>query len=110
MGSDLGDPSMLEHGDAIGRPCRLEPVGDEDRRAVTGEVLQPSPMPLTDVPARVQDAIAFAHGFTPEADPGNVTLTRGGKAQPVPTKSPSIGLSPAQLSLMMLPLISTVPE
>ena len=43
---------------------------------VTGEVLQPSPMPLTDVPGRVQDAIAFARGFTPEADPGNVTLAR----------------------------------
>jgi len=46
---------------------------------VTGEVLAPSTMPLTDVPARVQDAMAFAKGFTPEADPGNVTLARGGK-------------------------------
>jgi len=46
---------------------------------ITGEVLAPSTMPLTDVPARVQDAMAFAKGFTPEADPGNVTLTRGGK-------------------------------
>jgi polysaccharide export outer membrane protein len=46
---------------------------------ITGEVLAPSTMPLADVPARVQDAMAFAKGFTPEADPGNVTLTRGGK-------------------------------
>jgi len=46
---------------------------------VTGEVLQPTPVALTDVPLRVQDAIAAAKGFTPEADPGNVTLTRNGK-------------------------------
>ena len=57
------------------------------RVQVTGEVVAPSTMPLTDVPLRVQDAIAFAKGFTPEtsaqgpagADPANVTLTRGGK-------------------------------
>jgi polysaccharide biosynthesis/export protein len=60
------------------------------RVQVTGEVGQPSAMPLTDVPLRVQDAIAHAKGFTPEAvtpgglagpgaDPSNVTLTRGGK-------------------------------
>jgi len=60
------------------------------RVQITGEVGQPSTMPLTDVPLRVQDAIAFAKGFTPEAitpsglasagaDPSNVTLTRGGK-------------------------------
>jgi len=46
---------------------------------VTGEVLAPSTMPITDVPARVQDAVAFAKGFTPEADPASVTLTRGPK-------------------------------
>jgi polysaccharide export outer membrane protein len=49
------------------------------RVQVTGEVLQPSPMPLTDVPARVQDALAFGKGFTPDADLTAVTLTRGGK-------------------------------
>ena len=57
------------------------------RVQVTGEVAQPSTMPLTDLPLRVQDAIAFAKGFTPEssalgptgADPANVTLTRDGK-------------------------------
>lgn len=60
------------------------------RVQVTGEVLQPVAMPLTDVPLRVQDAIAFAKGFTLEnmsptgamgvgADPSMVTLTRGGK-------------------------------
>lgn len=65
------------------------------RVQITGEVVVPSVMPLTDVPLRVQDAIAFAKGFTPEtlgaavggagiggplgADPSNVTLTRGGK-------------------------------
>jgi polysaccharide export outer membrane protein len=31
------------------------------------------------VPLRVQDAIAFAKGFTPDADPRRVTLSRGGK-------------------------------
>jgi polysaccharide biosynthesis/export protein len=49
------------------------------RAQVTGEVLQPSPIPITDVPLRVQDAIALAHGFSPEADPSSVTLTRQGK-------------------------------
>jgi polysaccharide export outer membrane protein len=49
------------------------------RVQVTGEVLFPSAMPLTDVPARVQDAITYARGFTPDADQGNVTLTREGR-------------------------------
>ena len=59
------------------------------RVQITGEVMAPSVMPITDVPLRVQDAIAFAKGFTPEtigpaggvvgADPSNVTLARGGK-------------------------------
>lgn len=46
---------------------------------VTGEVVQPAPMPITDVPLRVQDAIAFARGTTPDADLTRVTLSRGGK-------------------------------
>jgi polysaccharide biosynthesis/export protein len=58
------------------------------RVQITGEVVAPVTMPLTDVPLRVQDAIAFAKGFIPEgpvpgpavgADPSNVTLTRGGR-------------------------------
>ena len=49
------------------------------RAQIAGEVLQPSPVPITDVPLRVQDAIALAKGFTPEADAANVTLTRGGE-------------------------------
>jgi polysaccharide biosynthesis/export protein len=46
---------------------------------VTGEVVAPSSLPITDVPMRVQDAIGQARGLTPEADPRGVTLTRGGK-------------------------------
>ena len=46
---------------------------------VTGEVVAPSTMPITDVPLRAQDAIAFAKGFSPEADLTYVTLSRGGK-------------------------------
>lgn len=46
---------------------------------VTGEVTAPSTMPITDVPVRVQDAIAFARGVGPEADLGAVTLSRGGR-------------------------------
>ncbi|WP_395851895.1 polysaccharide export protein [Cystobacter fuscus] len=46
---------------------------------VTGEVLAPSSLPITDVPMRVQDAISQARGPTPEADLRGVTLTRGGK-------------------------------
>ncbi len=49
------------------------------RVQVTGEVVQPSTVPITDVPLRVQDAIAVARGFTPEADYANVTLSRDGR-------------------------------
>ncbi|MCY1021726.1 polysaccharide export protein [Pyxidicoccus sp. MSG2] len=46
---------------------------------VTGEVVAPSTVPITDVPLRVQDAIAQAKGFTQEADLRAVVLTRGGR-------------------------------
>ncbi len=49
------------------------------RAQVTGEVVQPSTIPITDVPLRIQDAIALARGFTPEADWANVTLSRQGR-------------------------------
>jgi polysaccharide export outer membrane protein len=49
------------------------------RAQIAGEVIQPSAVPITDVPLRVQDAIALAKGLTPEADPAHVTLTRGGE-------------------------------
>jgi polysaccharide export outer membrane protein len=48
------------------------------RAQVTGEVVQPTTIPITDVPLRIQDAIAAARGFTPEADWANVTLSRDG--------------------------------
>jgi polysaccharide export outer membrane protein len=47
------------------------------RAQIAGEVLAPAPVPITDVPLRVQDAIALAKGFTTDADPAHVTLTRG---------------------------------
>lgn len=47
------------------------------RVQIAGEVLAPADVPLTDVPLRVQDAIALAKGFTANADPAHVTLTRG---------------------------------
>jgi len=50
------------------------------RIQVVGEVVQPMTVPVTDVPLRVQDAIALARGFTPEADPSDVTLSREGKS------------------------------
>lgn len=49
------------------------------RVQVTGEVVQPSVQPLTDVPFRVQDAIAGAKGLTQNAWTRGVTLSRGGK-------------------------------
>ena len=49
------------------------------RIQVTGEVEEPSTLPITDVPMRVQDALSQAKGVTPEADLRNVTLTRGGR-------------------------------
>jgi polysaccharide export outer membrane protein len=45
---------------------------------VTGEVVQPSTIPITDVPLRVQDAIAQARGLGPNAWPRGVSLTRNG--------------------------------
>jgi polysaccharide export outer membrane protein len=45
---------------------------------VTGEVVAPSTIPITDVPLRVQDALALAKGFTSESDFSRVTLSRGG--------------------------------
>jgi polysaccharide export outer membrane protein len=51
------------------------------RAQISGEVLKPSPVSITDIPLRVQDAIALANGFTGEADPANVTLTRGGEVR-----------------------------
>jgi polysaccharide export outer membrane protein len=49
------------------------------RVQVTGEVVQPTTVPVADVPLRVQDAIAIARGFTPEADYSNVSLSRDGR-------------------------------
>ncbi|MBF5043458.1 sugar ABC transporter substrate-binding protein [Aggregicoccus sp. 17bor-14] len=46
---------------------------------VTGEVVAPATIPITDVPLRVQDALSQAKGTTQEADLRNVTLTRGGQ-------------------------------
>jgi polysaccharide export outer membrane protein len=47
---------------------------------VTGMVVQPTTLPITDIPMRVQDAIAAARGFLPDADWSDVTLTRGNRA------------------------------
>ena len=49
------------------------------RMEITGEVVQPSTLPITDVPLRVQDAIAAARGLTPNAWTRGVTLTRDGR-------------------------------
>lgn len=49
------------------------------RFQVTGEVVQPSTLPIMDVPVRVVDAIASAKGLTPNAWTRDVTLSRGGK-------------------------------
>ena len=47
------------------------------RAQIAGEVFAPTQVPITDVPLRVQDAIGLAKGFTLDADPSHVTLTRG---------------------------------
>lgn len=46
---------------------------------VTGQVTQPSTLPITDLPMRVLDAVNLAHGFTPNADQRHLTLTRNGE-------------------------------
>lgn len=48
------------------------------RVQVTGQVVQPSVLPITDVPLRVQDAVSAVRGLGPNAFPRGVTLTRGG--------------------------------
>jgi polysaccharide export outer membrane protein len=48
---------------------------------VTGEVVAPGTVPISDVPLRVADAVALAKGLSPAAYPSGVTLVRGGKAQ-----------------------------
>ncbi len=51
------------------------------RVQVTGEVAKPSALPVTDVPLRVQDAIAGAGGLTPSAWTRAVTLSRAGRVE-----------------------------
>jgi polysaccharide export outer membrane protein len=50
------------------------------RIEVTGEVVRPSTLPITDVPLRVQDAIGAAEGLTPNAWTRGVVLTRDGRS------------------------------
>ncbi|HTP25742.1 MAG TPA: polysaccharide biosynthesis/export family protein [Anaeromyxobacteraceae bacterium] len=49
------------------------------RMQVTGEVMKPTTVAITDIALRAQDAIAMAGGPTTEADWSNVQLSRGGK-------------------------------
>ncbi len=49
------------------------------RMQISGEVVQPTTVPITDVPLRVQDAVAAARGFSPDADWANVMLARDGR-------------------------------
>jgi polysaccharide export outer membrane protein len=49
------------------------------RVQVTGDVVKPTTQPITDVPLRVQDAIAAAGGLGPAAWSRGVTLTRAGQ-------------------------------
>lgn len=49
------------------------------RVQVTGEVSKPSTVAITDVPLRMQDALAATQGFTPEADFAHVVLSRQGR-------------------------------
>jgi polysaccharide biosynthesis/export protein len=51
------------------------------RVEVTGDVVKPSTLPITDVPLRVQDAVAAAGGLGANAWTRGVTLTREGKVR-----------------------------
>lgn len=48
------------------------------RAYVVGEVGQPGPQPITDMPLTVIEAVNRAGGVTPEADMTNITLSRDG--------------------------------
>lgn len=54
------------------------------RRAfASGEIKNPGPRPITDVPLRVTDLVAQSGGLTEKADLRNAILTRKGIAQPL---------------------------
>jgi len=50
---------------------------------VVGQVANPGPVPITDIPLTVTDLIAQTGGLTPEADLRNVRINRRGSIQPV---------------------------
>lgn len=59
-------------------------VGFHGRKVqVTGEVIAPGAVPITQVPLRVQDALAAVRGLTPEADAARVQLLRGQQVYPL---------------------------
>lgn len=46
---------------------------------VSGQVFKPGPLPITDVPLTITEAVGLAGNFTPEADLSNAVLTRKGQ-------------------------------
>lgn len=50
---------------------------------VVGQVTNPGPVPLTDIPLTVTDLVAHSGGFTPEADLRNAALNRDGQRRPL---------------------------
>lgn len=55
--------------------------------AVTGEVKEPSRLPLTDMSLTLLDAVNAAGGLTEDADPRRVTLRRSGRSYTVDMKA-----------------------
>jgi len=64
---------------------------------VTGEVKQANLVALTDIPTTILQAVNLAGGATPEADLGNVVVTRHGVARNIDLLSLYRGESPASL-------------
>ncbi|MGR8934295.1 MAG: polysaccharide export protein [Gammaproteobacteria bacterium] len=47
---------------------------------ISGQVVKPGPLPITDVPLTVTEAVGLAGNFTPDADLSHAVLTRHGQS------------------------------
>ena len=77
---------------------------------VTGEVMKPATLPITDVPMRALDAITAAQGTSPEADLRRVVLTRNGRPNLLDLQSVNEEGNPAQNWLLQDGDILHVPD
>lgn len=67
---------------------------------VTGEVNSPGPVPITDIPMTLPEALGMARGWTQSGDPGAIEIDRAGKQYIVNIpEMTSHGLNPMKILL-----------